>query len=221
MRAAGHRPARSAGPRRASPAAARILRVAELIDADIQTVRALAGTLPASVTAATTELAAGTLLTLELHRRWWDRAPRTRVLRRLQLQLAEIDRNAGRRTVVAAAITAGARVLVAQRAQPAELAGQWEFPGGKLERGETPQAALVREIAEELGSSIEVGAEISRQVLAAGNTLILFRAALRPDSAEPVALEHRAVYWAAADELAGINWVATNRVFATDVTARL
>ena len=207
--------------RRASPAAARILRVAELIDADIDAVRTRASALPAPVTAATTELAAGTLLTLELHRRWWDRVPRTRVLRRLQHQLADIDRHTSRRTVVAAAIVTGGRVLIAQRAQPAELAGQWEFPGGKLERGETPQAALVREIAEELGSSIEVGAEISRQTLAAGNRLILFRVTLRSGSPQPVALEHRALHWAAGDELGGINWVPTNRVFATDVTPRL
>ena len=54
-------------------------------------------------------------------------------------------------TVVAAAlIDADGRVLVAQRPVGKHLAGQWEFPGGKIEPGETPEIALVRELAEEL-----------------------------------------------------------------------
>ena len=55
-------------------------------------------------------------------------------------------------TVVAAALVdADGRVLVAQRPAGTHLAGQWEFPGGKIEAGETPETALVRELAEELG----------------------------------------------------------------------
>lgn len=54
--------------------------------------------------------------------------------------------------VVAAALIDGAgRVLIAQRPEGKAMAGLWEFPGGKLEDGETPEAALVRELAEELG----------------------------------------------------------------------
>jgi len=55
-------------------------------------------------------------------------------------------------TVVAAAlIDPDGRVLVAERPPGKHLAGQWEFPGGKIEPGETPETALVRELAEELG----------------------------------------------------------------------
>lgn len=51
----------------------------------------------------------------------------------------------------AALVDADGRVLVAQRPPGKHLAGLWEFPGGKLEPGETPEAALIRELAEELG----------------------------------------------------------------------
>ena len=58
-------------------------------------------------------------------------------------------------TVVAAAITdADGRILVARRPEGSSLAGLWEFPGGKIEIGETPEAALVRELSEELALKI-------------------------------------------------------------------
>lgn len=59
--------------------------------------------------------------------------------------------------VAAAVILRGGRVLVARRARPAGLAGKWEFPGGKLEPGETGASALEREIVEELDLRVEVG----------------------------------------------------------------
>ena len=53
--------------------------------------------------------------------------------------------------VVAAAIVRDGRVLAARRTQPANVAGRWELPGGKVDPGETPEQALVRELREELG----------------------------------------------------------------------
>ncbi len=58
--------------------------------------------------------------------------------------------------VAAALIDASGRVLAAQRLPGGSLAGLWEFPGGKIEAGETPEAALVRELGEELGIAIDV-----------------------------------------------------------------
>ena len=52
------------------------------------------------------------------------------------------------------------RVLAARRTGPPELAGRWEFPGGNVEHGEDPVAALHREIAEELGLALTLGAEL-------------------------------------------------------------
>ncbi len=53
--------------------------------------------------------------------------------------------------VAVALIDTEGRVLLAQRPEGKSLAGLWEFPGGKVEQGETPEAALIRELAEELG----------------------------------------------------------------------
>ena len=54
----------------------------------------------------------------------------------------------------AALVDADGRVLIAQRPQGKLLAGLWEFPGGKVEAGETPEAALIRELREELGVDV-------------------------------------------------------------------
>lgn len=57
--------------------------------------------------------------------------------------------------VAAALIDAEGRVLIAQRPEGKTLAGLWEFPGGKVEAGERPEAALVRELAEELDLAVD------------------------------------------------------------------
>ena len=55
----------------------------------------------------------------------------------------------------AALVDADGRVLICQRPEGKQLAGLWEFPGGKLEPGETPEACLVRELEEELGIKVK------------------------------------------------------------------
>jgi 8-oxo-dGTP diphosphatase len=62
--------------------------------------------------------------------------------------------------VLVDSLAAPTRLLAARRTSPVELAGRWEFPGGKVEPGETAEAALVREIREELGVSVRLGEEL-------------------------------------------------------------
>lgn len=57
--------------------------------------------------------------------------------------------------VACAVVDADGRVLIAQRPEGKALAGLWEFPGGKLEAGERPEAALIRELHEEIGITVQ------------------------------------------------------------------
>lgn len=66
--------------------------------------------------------------------------------------------------VVAAVIEQQSRYLIARRAPHKQLAGYWEFPGGKVEPGETPEAALARELAEEFGVEATIGGLIGVSV---------------------------------------------------------
>jgi 8-oxo-dGTP diphosphatase len=65
-------------------------------------------------------------------------------------------------TVVAAVILRDAKILVCQRRRDDSHALEWEFPGGKVERGEIPQEALFRELREELGIEAAIGKELFR-----------------------------------------------------------
>ena len=106
--------------------------------------------------------------------------------------------------VSAGVIVEGARVLLSQRKSGTHLAGAWEFPGGKVEAGEDPRAALARELREELGIDVEVGdpLEITFHRYPAKSVLLLFFAAKRRvGSPEPRALDVAAVRWAGVEEL--------------------
>lgn len=107
--------------------------------------------------------------------------------------------------VVAAALTDGAgRVLVQQRPPGRQMAGLWEFPGGKLEPGETPEAALVRELAEELGITL-APADLTPATFASAplgdRHLLLLLYVCRTWTGEPQALDAVALRWATPDEM--------------------
>lgn len=114
--------------------------------------------------------------------------------------------------VVGAVLVDGATVLAAQRDRPHALAGRWEFPGGKVEPGETEAEALVRECREELAVEIEVGDRVGPDlILASGWVLRLYVARLATD-ARPNAGEHRALRWVPVDEIDGLRWLDADRV---------
>ena len=123
------------------------------------------------------------------------------------------------RDVVAAAILDGpdrpTRVLAARRSGPAELAGRWEFPGGKVEPGETCEAALVREIEEELGVAIELRVELTDGapwLIKAGWQLRVWTAAMATDDDPPRPGDsHDEVRWLSRSELEAVDWLAPDR----------
>ncbi|TPG75167.1 8-oxo-dGTP diphosphatase MutT [Brevibacillus laterosporus] len=99
------------------------------------------------------------------------------------------------------------KILSALRSQQMSLPGMWEFPGGKIEKGEKPQESLIREIQEELGCQIEVGELISDSVHEYPTVKVrLMTYFAKVVSGEPKASEHEELRWIAVDELHSLEW---------------
>jgi 8-oxo-dGTP diphosphatase len=106
--------------------------------------------------------------------------------------------------VSAAVLVERGRVLLTQRKRGSHLAGAWEFPGGKVEPGEDPREALVRELREEVGVEATVGdiVEVTFHRYPTKDVLLLFyEARLAEGSAEPQALDVAAVKWSKSEDL--------------------
>ena len=110
--------------------------------------------------------------------------------------------------IVGAAIISGGRVLACARAAPPEVAGQWEFPGGKVEPGESDAVALVRECLEELAVRVEVGERVGDDVLLGhGRAVLRVYAARLCDGESPRLIEHQELRWLGVDELGEVPWL--------------
>ena len=123
---------------------------------------------------------------------------------------------------MAAVIVLSGRILACERSAPPEVAGKWEFPGGKVEPGESDRAALVRECAEELGVRVSVGDRVGPDVKLAGGRAVLrvFRVTL-VDGDRPTALEHSAMRWLGLDELDSVPWLPADRPIVARLPALL
>lgn len=119
------------------------------------------------------------------------------------------------RLVVAAALVddlhAPTRLLAARRRRPTNLAGRWEFPGGKLEGGETPEQALQRELLEELGITATLGPEIvgpdhGGWRISPTYLLRLWTATVLTGRPEPL-VEHDRLCWLGPGEWLGVPWL--------------
>jgi 8-oxo-dGTP diphosphatase len=110
--------------------------------------------------------------------------------------------------VVGAIIVENGKILCAQRGNEKSLPNLWEFPGGKIEKGETPQAALLRELNEELMIEVEVSEkqfELTKYEYDFGRVhLTTFLCMLK--KGRPKLTEHRQVRWLAPSELNKLDW---------------
>jgi len=113
------------------------------------------------------------------------------------------------RVVVAAMIERDGLMLAAQRPPGGWGAGKWEFPGGKLEVGEDPRAALVRECHEEMGIHVEAGDtfDVVAHCYADGLSVVLLFFQCRILSGEPQAIEVADVRWVNAEEIMELDWL--------------
>ncbi|WP_167133174.1 (deoxy)nucleoside triphosphate pyrophosphohydrolase [Paramicrobacterium chengjingii] len=109
--------------------------------------------------------------------------------------------------VVGAVIVRDGSVLAAKRGKQKAQAGLWEFPGGKIEAGESPDAALRREITEELGCTVIVGERVETTTHVYGTVAIELTTFLCSlVEGEPVASEHAELRWVAASGLHDLEW---------------
>ncbi len=106
--------------------------------------------------------------------------------------------------VAAALIDPNGKILVQQRPGGKSMAGLWEFPGGKVEAGETPELALARELEEELGITVDPvdfrAAAFASEPLDTKHLILLLYICRRWDG-EPTGLEENPVDWVSIEQM--------------------
>ena len=115
--------------------------------------------------------------------------------------------------VVAGLIVRKGRILIAQRPAGKNRAGEWEFPGGKTEPGETPETALARELREELGVEAEIEALLERveHVYPDLRVVVLFFPCRLKCGSEVVRREHARLEWVLPEEMENFQFVEADR----------
>lgn len=124
--------------------------------------------------------------------------------------------------VVAAVWVEEGRVLAALRPPHVARGGLWELPGGKVEAGESDQAALERELQEELGVTVEAGPAVAEAVYDYGDVCVrLVAVPCRLRSGVPAAREHDALRWLDAAGLDAVTWAPADLPLLPTVRAML
>jgi 8-oxo-dGTP diphosphatase len=114
--------------------------------------------------------------------------------------------------VACAIIEQNGRVLATQRSAVMSMPLKWEFPGGKIDPGETPGECLRREVREELGVEIEVGRPLTAVTHRyADFTVTLYPFLCRITAGEITLHEHQALAWLTPAELQGLDWAEADR----------
>lgn len=109
--------------------------------------------------------------------------------------------------VVGAVIKENEKILCAQRGATKVLAYKWEFPGGKIEDGESPQDALIREIQEEMHCKIKIGDQVDHTVYEYDFGIVHLTTFLcELEGGQPVLTEHNAIKWLKLKELSSLDW---------------
>ncbi|MCS7019086.1 MAG: (deoxy)nucleoside triphosphate pyrophosphohydrolase [Cytophagales bacterium] len=110
--------------------------------------------------------------------------------------------------VACAIIEHQGQVLAARRKKHHSQGGLWEFPGGKLNQGETPEQCLIREIMEELGANIRIVARLPDCLYhyPALSVCLMPFVCQAEQAAIFQAIEHDAIQWCTKEELLGLDW---------------
>ncbi|MED3575472.1 (deoxy)nucleoside triphosphate pyrophosphohydrolase [Cytobacillus praedii] len=109
--------------------------------------------------------------------------------------------------VVGAIIIDNNKILCAQRGPDKSLPLKWEFPGGKIEAGESAQEALKREISEEMNCQIEIGEQVDHTVYEYDFGIVhLTTFSCKLIEGKPELTEHVAIKWLPPSELASLDW---------------
>ncbi len=114
--------------------------------------------------------------------------------------------------VVAGLLVKEGRLLIARRPFGTHMAGKWEFPGGKIERGETPEVALERELFEELGIRTKTGRiyhAVAHSYPEKDVLVLFYRSTL--EGGEPRAIEEAEVRWIEEKELENFDWAQADQ----------
>ncbi len=125
------------------------------------------------------------------------------------------------RYVVAALILRGGEVLICQRRADQPMAHKWEFPGGKIEPGETPEQALVRELNEELGIRAQIGTHVARirHTYRSGGAVDLQFFAVHHFEGELTNHIFQTMQWCALRDLPSFDFLAADRDLVRDLAA--